>query len=94
MNFLSDELAAWLGMSDFPEKLAALKRLTGGGVSFKFCDLPDECRSLEVLQKQRAAIEWLGPQRFFDIRFPERKQDVPNWDSLPLRTSDNDEPQR
>jgi hypothetical protein len=93
VNFLSDELAAWLGIGDFPERLAALKRLTGGGVSLKFCNSPDECRSFEVLQKQRAAIEWLGPQRFFDIRFPERKQDVPNWDSLPLRTSGTDEPQ-
>ena len=83
-NFLSDELAKWFGLGDFPEKLAALRRLTGGGVSLKFCDSPDECRSLEVLQKQRAAIEWLGPEKFFDIRFPDRKPAVPDWNHLPL----------
>jgi hypothetical protein len=89
-NFLSDELGKWLGLGDFPEKLAALRRLAGGGVSFKFCDSPDECRSLEVLQKQRAAIEWLGPEKFFDIRFPDRKLDVPNWDKLPLPTEESE----
>jgi len=57
-----------------------LKELAGGGVSLKFCESPDDCRSLENLQRQQVAIEWLGRQRFFDIRFPDRKLDVPNWD--------------
>jgi len=84
INFFSDEYAKWLGLDDLPKELAALKRLAGGGVSLKFCESPDDCRSLEVLQKQRAAIEWLGPEKFFDIRFPDRKQDTPNWALIPL----------
>jgi hypothetical protein len=86
INFFSNEYAGWLGLSDFPKELAPLKQLSESGVSLKFCESPDDCRSLEVLQKQRAAIEWLGPQRFFDIHFPDRKLDVPDWNNLALRT--------
>jgi len=82
VNFFSDQYAEWLGLRELPREVAVLKKLAGGGVSLKFCESPDDCRSIEVLQKQRAAIEWLGPQKFFDIRFPDRKLDVPNWDSL------------
>jgi hypothetical protein len=82
INLFSDEYANWLGLRQLPREVAVLKKLAGGGVSLKFCESPDDCRSLEVLQKQRAAIDWLGRQRFFDIRFPDRKLDVPNWDSL------------
>src|SRR6267154_5995323 len=83
VNLFSDEYANWLGLSDLPKELGALKSLPAGGVLLKFCESADDCRNLEVLQKQRAAIEWLGPQRFFDIRFPERKQEVPDWNSMP-----------
>src|SRR5579864_826788 len=83
INFFSDGYANWLGLREFPREVAVLKKLAGGGVSLKFCESPDDCRSLEVLQKQRAAIDWLGPQRFFDIRFPDRKLDVPDWDHVP-----------
>ena len=83
INFFSDEYANWLSLRELPKEVATLKELAGGGVSLKFCESPEDCRSLEVLQKQRAAIEWLGPQRFFDIRFPERKLEVPNWDHTP-----------
>src|SRR5437016_1343196 len=44
INFFSDEYAKWLGLSNFP-----------GGVSLKFCKSPDECRSFDVLQKQRTS---------------------------------------
>lgn len=53
-------------------------------MALKFCESPDDCRSLEVLQKQRTTVDWLGPQRFFDIRYPDRKLDVPNWNHIPL----------
>jgi hypothetical protein len=85
INAFSDEYANWLGLHELPKELALLEKLAGGGVSLKFCKSPDECRRLEVLQKQRAAIDWLGPQRFFDARFPDRKLDVPKWDNLPSR---------
>lgn len=83
INLFSDQYAEWLGLGELPRKLAVLKKLACGGISLKFCDSPEDCRSLEVLQKQRAAIDWLGSQRFFDIRFPDRKLDVPNWDHAP-----------
>jgi hypothetical protein len=79
INLFSEELADWLGLSDLPKNLALMKRLAGGGVLLKFGESRDHCRSLEVLRKQRVAIEWLGPQRFFDLRFPDRKLDSPNW---------------
>jgi hypothetical protein len=79
VNFFSDALAEWLGLTGFPKELAASKHLSGGGVSLKFCESPDHCRDIDVLQKQRAAIEWLGAEKFFDIRFPDRKLDTPDW---------------
>lgn len=84
LNFFSDVLARWLGLSDFPKELAASKSLAGGGVSLKFCESPEHCRDLEVLQKQTVAIEWLGPEKFFNIRFPDRKADTPDWGDVPL----------
>ncbi len=85
VNLFSDKLAGWLGLSEFPKELAVSKRLPGGGVSLKFCDSPEHCRDIDILQKQRAAIEWLGAQRFFDIRFPDRKLDTPDWDHIAPR---------
>lgn len=91
INFFSSAYAEWLGLRELPTELAVHEKLVGGGASLKFCVCPDDCRSLEVLQRQRAAIEWLGPQRFFDIRFPERKLEVPDWDKLPLPTRNRPE---
>jgi hypothetical protein len=85
INLFSDEYANWLGLHELPRELALLEKLVGGGVLLKFCESPDDCRSLEVLQRQQVAIEWLGRQKFFDIRFPDRKQETPKWESLPLR---------
>jgi hypothetical protein len=85
INLFSDELAGWLGLNGIPGKLATLKRLACGGWLLKFCESPDHCRDIDVLQKQRAAIEWLGPEKFFDIRFPDRKLATPDWDRTPFR---------
>jgi hypothetical protein len=84
INLFSDQYAEWLGLGELPKELAELKKLAGGGVSLKFCESQEDCRSIEVLQKQRAAIDWLGPEKFFDIRLPDRKATVPDWDHLPL----------
>src|SRR5947209_17215389 len=89
IDYFSDQYAEWLGLCELPRELGVLKKLVGGGVSLKFCEFPDECRSLEVLHKQRATIEWLGPQRFFDNRFPDRKLEVPDWDNLPLPSEES-----
>ena len=85
INLFSDQYAEWLGLGYLPRELAELKELAGGGVSLKFCESPEDCRSIEVLQKQRAAIDWLGTEKFFDIRFPDRKATIPDWNHLPLR---------
>lgn len=79
INLFSNKLATWLDLSGFPKELAESKQLPGGGVSLKFCESPDRCRNIDVLQKQRAAIDWMGPEKFFDIRFPNRVLDTPSW---------------
>jgi hypothetical protein len=84
INFFSDAYADWLSLRELPRELAVLEKLAGGGVLLRFCESPDDCRGLEVLEKQRASMEWLGPQRFFDNRFPDRKLEAPDWDKLPL----------
>jgi hypothetical protein len=89
VNLFSEQYANWLGLYELPRELAMLEKLAGGGVSLKFCKSSEDCRNLEVLQKQRAAIDWLGPQRFFDIRFPDRKLEVPEWGSLPFRSEES-----
>ncbi|MGA2595537.1 MAG: hypothetical protein ABSH09_00865 [Bryobacteraceae bacterium] len=86
INWFSDYLAGWLGLSTIPKELAALERLACGGWLLKFCESPDHCRDFDILQKQRAAIEWLGLEKFFDIRFPDRKLETPDWDHTPFRT--------
>src|SRR5689334_9576096 len=71
INLFSDQYAGWFDLGHFPGGLAVLKHFSNGALSLKFCDSPEQCRSLEVLQKQRAAIEWLGAERFFDIGSPD-----------------------
>ncbi len=83
-NLFSDDLAEWLGLSTIPKELAALTPLAGGGWLLKFSESPDQCRDIDVLQKQRAAIEWLGAEKFFDIRLPDRKLDTPDWGHMPV----------
>jgi len=84
-NLFSDGFAKWLGVNELPKQLARPKKLTHGGVSLKFCELPEQCRDIETLQRQRAAIEWLGPEKFFDIRFRDRQLDTPDWDDMTMR---------
>lgn len=89
INFFSADYAGWLGLDHFPKELAALTHLSNGAVSLKFSDSEDDCRSFETLQKQRVAIEWLGPDKFFDIRFPERKAKTPDWNQAPSRNPES-----
>src|SRR5216684_960636 len=83
-NLFSDAYARWLDLEELPKELAVREKLAGGGVLLKFCESPDDCRNLEILQRQRTAIDWLRPERFFDPRFPDRKQEVPDWNNIPL----------
>ncbi|UWZ86367.1 hypothetical protein [Occallatibacter riparius] len=83
INFFSEGLAKWLGIDSFPKRLAASKQLAGSGVLLEFCESPGECRDIEAIQRQRTAIEWLGPEKFFDIRFPNRSATLP-WESIPI----------
>src|SRR5689334_21635920 len=46
ITFFSDRYAEWLGLRELPRELTALKKLASGGVLLKFCESPDDCRSL------------------------------------------------
>jgi hypothetical protein len=85
INFFSEGFAKWLGVRGLPKELASSKELAGGGVSLKFCERPEQCRDIETLQRQRTAIEWLGPEKFFDIRSPGRELDIPDWNQIPTQ---------
>lgn len=84
-NLFSNDLANWLGLSGISGELAQSRKIPGNGVLLKFGDSPEHCRDNDILQKQRATIDWLGPTKFFDIRFPDRALDTPDWDRMPLR---------
>lgn len=84
LNFFSETLANWLGLEGLPKELGGLQRLEEGGVLLRFCESPEHCRDLAVIQKQRTAVGWLGSERFFDIRFPERKAVTWDWSHAPL----------
>ena len=84
INLFSDGLAGWLHLNTIPKELAHLKRLPSGGWLLKFCESPEHCRDNDVLQKQRAVIGWLGAEKFFDIRCPDRKLNTPDWDHIPF----------
>ena len=84
INLFSDQYAGWLGLNDLPGQLATQQKLAGGAVLLRFCESPNDCRSFDVLQKQRVAMEWLGPEKFFDVRLPERKAPTPDWDRIPI----------
>ena len=83
INLFSDHLAGWLGLRTIPEEIAVLRRLACGGWLLEFCESPDHCRDVDVLKKQWVAIEWLGAEKFFDIRSPDRKLETPDWDHKP-----------
>lgn len=82
INFFSQELADWLGIENLPNELATKRALPRRGVSLKFSQSPEQSRSHETLDKQKAIIECLGPGKFFDIQSPERTLDAPNWNRI------------
>lgn len=84
INLFSEGLASWLNMHEFPKELAPSKELSGGGISLEFCESPTDCRDIEVIQRQRTSIEWLGSEKFFDIRIPSRIATLPDWEKLPI----------
>jgi len=90
INMFSSGFAKWLGVETLPQKLVTSKELPGGGVSLRFCEFPERCRDFEILKRQRAAIEWLGPGKFFNISFPNRKLESPNWSHIPTPRVDSE----
>jgi len=84
INFFSDELADWLDLANFPERLGTLKSLEGGGYSITFCEAPEDAVTGDVLRRQRVAMDWLGADKFFDIRLPDRTVNLPDWACVPL----------
>jgi hypothetical protein len=88
INFFSDAFANWLGLHDFPRELAVSNPLTSGGLSLKFCQSPEGCREIDILNKQKTAIDWLGPEKVFDIRFPARQLSALDWDQIATTAED------
>jgi hypothetical protein len=84
LNLFSHGFAHWLGGDTFPRELAETTFSDESGISIVFAASPQRCRDIEVLQKQRAAIEWLGSEKFFNIHSPNRKLHPPNWESIPV----------
>jgi hypothetical protein len=84
LNLFSNGFAHWLGVDTFPRELAETTWSDERGMSIMFAASPDRCRDIDVLQKQRAAIEWLGSERFFDVHSPSRKLLSPNWERIPV----------
>jgi hypothetical protein len=81
VNIFSEKLATWLKIGSLPSELASRTVLENGNMILKFCAEVEDCRDAKTLQKQRAAIEWIGSDRFFDLRSPERKLSVSTWES-------------
>ena len=79
----ANALAEWLGLARYPRSWEHRRVYLAAG-SLKFGESPDRCRNVDVLQRQRAAIEWLGSEKFFDIRFPDRKRETPDWGHMPV----------
>lgn len=82
LNLFGCGFAKWLGLDTFPSQLAESTTLCGDAWSIRFSATSEGCRDIDILQKQRAAIEWLGADRFFDIRSPDRKLSPPDWKSI------------
>ena len=88
INLFSRDLANWLGLSGISGELAQSRNIADSGVLLKFGDSPEHCRDNEILRRQRAAIDWLGPDKFFDIRSPDSVLDTPDWGRMPLPSVD------
>jgi hypothetical protein len=76
LNLFGPKYAKWLGpqIKDIPSVVVPIK---GGGVSLMFGTCPQESEMAEALMQQKKAIAALGPEKFFDIRDPERKPASP-----------------
>jgi hypothetical protein len=76
LNLFGPKYAAWLGPQ--LEKVPGVaKPIEGGGISLIFATSPEEAEMEEVLMHEREAIALLGPEKFFDVRHPERKPASP-----------------
>ena len=72
LNLFGPKYAAWLG-PQIEQVPGALKPIEGGGISLMFGTSPEKAEMEEVLMHEREAIALLGPEKFFDVRHPERK---------------------
>lgn len=81
-NFFSRRYAQWLRLGELPAWLAKTQDLTNGSVLVQFGNNLVGCRNPEILATQRLAISFLGENRFFDIDFPNRNLESPDWIKL------------
>jgi hypothetical protein len=84
INLFSSRFAKWLGVNEIHSSLAEVTQSPRDIVLLKFCQTPDLCRSYDVLKRQRAVVDWLGAEKFFDIQSPERKPTGLDWGGIPF----------
>jgi hypothetical protein len=70
-NLFGPKYLMWLG-PEIKTVPATVGLLEGGGISLEFGESPEDAESEEVLGREGEAINILGPNKFFDIRQPER----------------------
>jgi len=80
ITIFGPRLVSWLGAEALTSGPGLAEQLESGAILLQFGESPDDCRSSKVLDEQRRTIERLGEMKFFDIRFPNRKLESPNWD--------------
>ncbi len=72
LNLFGPRYTAWL-RPQIEIVPGVMKAIGGGGISLRFGSSPDEAEAVDVLTDEKEAIRILGPEKFFDVRQPERK---------------------
>ena len=72
LNLFGPKYTEWLG-PEIEKGPGVVKPIEGGGISLTFGVSPEDAETEEVLMQEKKAIARLGPEKFFDIRYPERK---------------------
>ena len=72
LNLFGPRYTAWL-RPQIETVPGVVKAIGGGGISLRFGGSPDEAEAVDVLADEKEAIRILGPEKFFDLRQPDRK---------------------
>ena len=72
LNLFGPHYAAWL-RPQIESVPGVVKAIEGGGVSLEFGASPEEAQAQEVLANEEEAIRIISPEKFFDVRRPDRR---------------------